>query len=221
VCRPSARFAMRPSPSTPSGSPPRSGARRVSCGPCPPSLPRKPRVDSRRVSRSKRQRQVVRLMCAKLALPSDSPQGPARPVAMTHGNHRRWRKEGHREGALRAGHTLQSGWRVAGSARVGEHETIAAIRLRTASTHAVANSGRLRALHRLATSTTATDALSFAKTPSGGQVVDRSALIMPRANRSGRRSPCLHGVDPGDNSTVRAAFRVAIHVSKAGLSRWE
>ena len=26
--------------------------------------------------------------------------------------------------------------------------------------------------------------LSFAKTPSGGQVVDRSALIMPRSNRS-------------------------------------
>jgi CBS domain containing-hemolysin-like protein len=26
-------------------------------------------------------------------------------------------------------------------------------------------------------------------------VVDRSALIMPRSNRSGRRSPCLHGVD--------------------------
>jgi hypothetical protein len=31
--------------------------------------------------------------------------------------------------------------------------------------------------------------LSFAKTPSGGQVVDRSALIMPRSNTSGRRSP--------------------------------
>jgi hypothetical protein len=44
--------------------------------------------------------------------------------------------------------------------------------------------------------------LSFAKTPSGGQVVDRSALIMPRSGRSGRRSPCLHGVDTGDNSTV-------------------
>jgi hypothetical protein len=28
------------------------------------------------------------------------------------------------------------------------------------------------------------DRLSFAKTPSGGQVVDRSALIMPRSNRS-------------------------------------
>ena len=25
---------------------------------------------------------------------------------------------------------------------------------------------------------------------------------MPRSGRSGRRSPCLHGVDPGDNSTV-------------------
>ena len=46
------------------------------------------------------------------------------------------------------------------------------------------------------------DGLSFAKTPSGGQVVDRSALIMPRSNTSGRRSPCLHGVDPRDNSTA-------------------
>jgi hypothetical protein len=47
-----------------------------------------------------------------------------------------------------------------------------------------------------------TSDLSFAKTPSDGQVVDRSALTMPRSGRSGRRSPCLHGVDPGDNSTV-------------------
>jgi hypothetical protein len=38
------------------------------------------------------------------------------------------------------------------------------------------------------------DLLSFAKTPSGGQVVDRSALIMPRSNRSGRKSPCLQDV---------------------------
>ena len=49
--------------------------------------------------------------------------------------------------------------------------------------------------------------LSFAKTPTGGQVVDRSALIRPRSNRSGRRSPCLHGVDPRDNSTVLGRSR--------------
>jgi KUP system potassium uptake protein len=49
--------------------------------------------------------------------------------------------------------------------------------------------------------------LSFAKTPSGWQVVDRSALIVPRSNTSGRRSSCLHGVEPRDNSTACRRFR--------------
>jgi hypothetical protein len=59
--------------------------------------------------------------------------------------------------------------------------------------------------------------LSFAKTPSGGQVVDRSALIMPRSNTSGRRSPCLHGVDPRDNSTASRQIPFPI---RSPASRW-
>ena len=64
-----------------------------------------------------------------------------------------------------------------------------------------------------------TTGLSFAKTPSGGQVVDRSALIMPRSNRSGRRSPCLHGVDPRDNSTAsrRIPFPIRSPASRSPL----
>ena len=44
--------------------------------------------------------------------------------------------------------------------------------------------------------------------PVGKWLIDQ-LWIMPRANRSRRRSPCLHGVDPGDNSTVfgRSRFR--------------
>jgi hypothetical protein len=61
------------------------------------------------------------------------------------------------------------------------------------------------------------DMLSFAKTPSGGQVVDRSAPIMPRSNRSGRRSPCLHGVDPRDNSTASRQIPFPI---RSPASRW-
>jgi hypothetical protein len=59
--------------------------------------------------------------------------------------------------------------------------------------------------------------LSFAKTPSGGQVVDRSALIMPQSGRSGRRSPCLHGVDPGDNSMASRQISFPI---RSPASRW-
>ena len=59
--------------------------------------------------------------------------------------------------------------------------------------------------------------LSFAKTPSGGQVVDRSAPIMPRSGRSGRRSPCLHGVDPGDNSTASRQIPFPI---RSPANRW-
>jgi hypothetical protein len=53
--------------------------------------------------------------------------------------------------------------------------------------------------------------LSFAKIPSGAQVVDLSDLTTPRAGYScrstGRRSPCLRDVDPGDNSTGRIGIR--------------
>jgi hypothetical protein len=48
--------------------------------------------------------------------------------------------------------------------------------------------GAYRPAHRLSDAQRHVRGLSFAKTPSGGQVVDRSALIMPRSNRSGRRS---------------------------------
>ena len=48
-------------------------------------------------------------------------------------------------------------------------------------------------------------------------MVDRSALIMPRSNRSGRRSPCLHGVDPGDNSTASRQIPFPI---RSPASRW-
>ena len=48
-------------------------------------------------------------------------------------------------------------------------------------------------------------------------MVDRSALIMPRSNRSGRRSPCLHGVDPRDNSTASRQIPFPI---RSPASRW-